>query len=369
VDAAGGRQILTRVENGRAMHHLRTKADVALRREVERAYRVVSLDEPSDETLETLLNREAATGWAMVALRESRPRRLGDAGRVQLILHKPLAPPVFVFAHVPKTAGTSVMEILLKFASRAYGIGRWQTLLYGTEVDYGNLAPLRPLDPAIRIIAGHLQSRHHGLLEARETFVLSSMRDAFPRFVSVLEQHYRILPQAGSATDQAVLSHAARCAVGLREARGDAAATRRALREYLPKYLTVGYYMLHNDAVWADARLEISEVTELCQRLADELSESDRDDLLGGLAAVSQENRHPKTVLADFSEDEMQLVEEAFKAVFHAECRLVDQLRDCVPSIFEASVWNRFLTTLAGHTAARAETSRSREPAESSLRS
>jgi hypothetical protein len=99
---------------------------------------------------------------------------------------------MIVFAHVPKTAGTSITGVLMRFLT-SVGVPASQMLLYGVRIPYTNLEPLGQLPGEVRLLSGHFRGPHYEELLRIDPFIVASTRDPFERFCSGLEHTQRLL--------------------------------------------------------------------------------------------------------------------------------------------------------------------------------
>ena len=259
---------------------------------------------------------------------------------------------MIVFAHVPKTAGTSITGVLMRFLTAA-GVPASQMLLYGVRVPYTNLEPLEHLPGDIRLLTGHFRRPHFEKLLRIDPFIVASTRDAFERFCSGLEHIQRLLSTDEYYALPEMLAKGSRLLDELSEARGDRAATLDALVRYRNvEQRGSRRYLMHDDQLVAKARIESTEVDRLCESLA--AARPEVPDLLEVLRGVNQQNVWPKSYFVTFQEHEIATIRECFDVVFAEEVEITATFRREIRSLFEPDLWQTFIDGLLRPTAVAA---------------
>lgn len=251
---------------------------------------------------------------------------------------------MIVFAHVPKTAGTSITGVLMRFLTAA-GVPASQMLLYGVRVPYTDLEPLDHLPGEVRLLTGHFRAPHYEKLLRIDPFIVASTRDPFERFCSGLEHIQRLLTTDKYYALPEMLAKGSRLLDELSQARGDRSATMDALVRYRRvEQRGSRRYLMHDDRLVAKARIESTEVDQLCESLA--AARPEVPDLLDVLRGVNQQNVWPKTYFVSFQEHEIATIRECFEEVFAEEVQITATFRRDVRSLFEPDLWQTFIDGL-----------------------
>jgi len=244
---------------------------------------------------------------------------------------------MLVFAHVPKTGGTSITAILLRFLT-ACGASPESVLLYGTMIPYSDLAPLDQLPGRIQFLAGHFREPHYDKLLPHKPFVIASARDPFERFCSGLE-HFERLRQAGETTLHRY-QRTSRLLEDLAASRGNRQATCEAILRYQREadpYRGLRRILLYQDRFVADARIESTEIDRLCRMLATQSPKRVID--CETLRGVSRQNVWPQLFFNRFCVADRALLRECFDECFGDTNELVRAFRDQTPSLFAPAIW------------------------------
>jgi hypothetical protein len=254
---------------------------------------------------------------------------------------------MIVFAHVPKTAGTSITSVIVSFLRDVVGATASQWMLFGREIPYDRTDLLERLPSEVRFLSGHFRGPHYEQLLPQRPFVFASMRDPFERFCSGLEHVHRLL-EGGLPASPEMLSKGRWFLDEINRDRRDGVRIEQAMRSYRKNEgpsLGRRRILAYGNRLVAHAKIESTEVRTLCERLAD--ASPKRDTTLAMLLAVSRENVWPAGWFADYSAEDLTALEEAFATVFSDELELVRLFREEVPSLFEADPWECFLSRLA----------------------
>ena len=251
-----------------------------------------------------------------------------------------------VFAHLPKTAGTSVTAVLAKYL-QANGFSDAACLLYGTKIPYDDLRPLEQLPGSVRMVAGHFSSAHYDKLLPHRPFVLSSHRDPFERFCSWLEHVHRFVNEKSEGEREA-LSSSLQLLHECRKAGTDRVAMRDALRRYHDSSEGSGrhphHILMHQQEFVADARIDPSEIKRLVEYLA-ALSSKPRTTLRE-LQGVMRKNIWKRAYFQHFNAQQSQLLHDSFTVCFADEISLSHEFCRQVPSLFAKDVWPQFAEAL-----------------------
>lgn len=259
---------------------------------------------------------------------------------------------MIVFAHVPKTAGTSITGVLMRFLT-SVGVPASQMLLYGVRIPYTNLEPLGQLPGEVRLLSGHFRGPHYEELLRIDPFIVASTRDPFERFCSGLEHTQRLLGSEEFYAKPEMLEKGGRLLNELSAARGDHSATRAALLRYREvEQRGSRRYLVHEDRFVAKARIESTDVDRLCQGLADTTPQI--PDLLATLRSVNQQNIWPKQYFVTFSETENEVIRSCFEECFEDEVAITAAFRREIRSVFEPDLWKTFTDGLLGPAAVTA---------------
>lgn len=252
---------------------------------------------------------------------------------------------MIVFAHVPKTAGTSITSVIVAFLRNVAGMTAENWLLYGREIPYDRVDLLEHPPKDLRFLSGHFRGPHYEHLLPRRPFVFASIRDPFERFCSGLEHVHRLI-EGGLPASEEMLSKGRAFLDEIDRDRRDEARIATAMRTFRKKDgPSLGRRILaYGERLVAHARIESTDVRQLCERLAD--ASEDRDAVLASLIAVSNENIWPAEWFADYSTDDLRSLRNAFEVVFSDELALVRLFREEVPSLFDATPWDRFIGRL-----------------------
>lgn len=253
---------------------------------------------------------------------------------------------MIVFAHVPKTAGTSITSVIVAFLRDVAGATADQWMLFGREIPYGRTDLLERVPPRVRFLSGHFRGPHYEQLLSQQPFVFASMRDPFERFCSGLEHVHRLL-EGNLPASAEMLSKGRLFLDDINHDRRDAARIEQAMRAYRKNEgpsLGRRRILAYGNRLVAHARIESTDVKKLCERLA-HLSPSP-DATLASLIAVSQENIWPAGWFADYSPDDLATLRGVFNIVFADELELVNLFRTQVPSLFDDIPWDCFVAGL-----------------------
>ena len=251
---------------------------------------------------------------------------------------------MIVFAHVPKTAGTSITGVLMRYLT-SVNVPASQMLLYGVRIPYTDLEPLGNLPGEVRLLSGHFRAPHYEKLLACDPFIVGSTRDAFERFCSGLEHIQRLRSSNEFYALPEMLEKGGRLLDQLSEARGDHAAVREALMQYRHvERRGSRRYLVHEDRFVAKARIESTEVDRLCEGLAE--ATPSVPDLLQTLRSVNQQNIWPKCYFDSYAEDDLATLRTCFEECFDDEVQLTAAFRREIRSVFEPDLWQTFLEGL-----------------------
>ncbi|MGA0038710.1 MAG: hypothetical protein ACO3NZ_02580 [Pirellulales bacterium] len=296
-------------------------------------------DEATGESYQQLIEAHAVAGWRFV---QAVPLG-GESGAYEVVLARTHQYPPLVFAHIPKTGGTSVTKIVATYLYEVVQAPPAAVLQYGVRVPYSDLRPLRMLHRQVRFVGGHFGFDHLQLLLREDPFVLVTVRDPFARLFSILDHEYRVGVDVAEGETEQRKAYAAKMVQlidGLR-----AATSRDPMRDLLLSLRevsipTVDYVTYAGNCV-ATARLENTEIDAFGARL-EGVADAGRSL---GLADV-RENTSPSRLFSDRDETFLSNLRSAFEEVFEGECAYVAHLRATVPSVFEDGVWERMLSAL-----------------------
>lgn len=252
---------------------------------------------------------------------------------------------MIVFAHVPKTAGTSITSVIVSFLRDVVGATPSQWMLFGREIPYDRTDLLERLPAEVRFLSGHFRGPHYEQLLSQRPMVFASIRDPFERFCSGLEHVHRLLEGDLPASAE-MLSKGRAFLDEINRDRRDSDGIERAMRAFRKKDgPSLGRRILaYDNRLVAHARIESTEVRTLCERLAD--ASPAPETTLATLLSVSRENVWPAGWFADYSADDLDVLRKTFTVVFADELELVRLFREEVPSLFEAGPWECFLSQL-----------------------
>lgn len=253
---------------------------------------------------------------------------------------------MIVFAHVPKTAGTSITSVIVAFLRDVAGATADQWMLFGREIPYGRTDLLERVPSQVRFLSGHFRGPHYEQLLSQQPFVFASMRDPFERFCSGLEHVHRLL-EGNLPASAEMLAKGRHFLDDINHDRGNAARIEQAMRAYRKNEgpsLGRRRILAYGNRLVAHARIESTDVRKLCERLA-HLAPS-QQDTLASLMAVSRENIWPAGWFADYSSDDLATLRAVFDIVFEDELELVHLFRSEVPSLFDDIPWNYFVSGL-----------------------
>lgn len=251
---------------------------------------------------------------------------------------------MLVFAHVSKTAGTSMTAVLMRFLTTIQ-VPASQMLLYGVRVPYTDLAPLEGLPGDIRLLSGHFRASHYEKLLPIDPFIVASTRDPFERFCSGLEHIQRLRSSDEFYAQPEMLEKDSRLLDELTAARGDRAGVLAALMRYREvEQRGSKRYLMHDERFVAKARIESTEVDRLCEGLAAATPEV--PDMLAILRSVNQQNIWPKCYFDSYCPDHLQLLRCCFEECFADEVEITAAFRQEIRSVFERDLWQTFLDRL-----------------------
>lgn len=251
---------------------------------------------------------------------------------------------MIVFAHVPKTAGTSITGVLMRFLS-AVGVPPSQLLLYGVRIPYTDLTPLEQLPGEARLLSGHFRAPHYEKILTIDPFIVASTRDPFERFCSGLEHIQRLRSSDEFYALPEMLAKGGRLLDKLSEARGDRPGVLAALMRYREvERRGSKRYLMHNEQFVAKARIESTEVDRLCEGLAAATPEI--PDMLATLRSVNQQNIWPKCYFDSYRPEHLQLLRCCFEECFPDEVQITADFRREIPSVFEPDLWQTVLDKL-----------------------
>jgi len=251
---------------------------------------------------------------------------------------------MLVFAHVPKTGGTSITAILLRFLT-ACGVPAENVLLYGTMIPYTDLAPLKQLPGSIRFLAGHFREPHYEQLLPHQPFVLVSSREPFGRFCSGIEHFERV--RRDGVRNLVDFERTSALMAGLERCRG----SRQGICEVLLRYQQAAEsnralrrILLYQNRFVADARIESTEIEQLCEMLATQTPKTVID--FATLKGVSHQNVWPRIFFNRFTSSEHDLLRECFEECFRDTIELLQEFHAQTPSLFTPEHWERFCQQL-----------------------
>ena len=251
---------------------------------------------------------------------------------------------MLVFAHVPKTAGTSMTGVLMRFLT-AINVPASQMLLYGVRVPYADLEPLEDLPRNIRLLSGHFRAPHYEKLLPIDPFIVASTRDPFERFCSGLEHIQRLRSSDEFYALPEMLEKGGRLLDELSDARGDQAGVLAALMRYREvERRGSKRYLMHDERFVAKARIESTEVDRLCEGLA--AATPQVPEMLATLRSVNQQNIWPKCYFDSYSPEHLHLLRSCFEECFADEVEITAAFRREIHSVFEPDLWKTFLARL-----------------------
>lgn len=251
---------------------------------------------------------------------------------------------MLVFAHVPKTAGTSMTGVLMRFLT-AIQVPASQMLLYGVRVPYADLEPLEDLPRDVRLLSGHFRAPHYEKLLPIDPFIVASTRDPFERFCSGLEHIQRLRSSDEFYALPEMLEKGGRLLDELSAARGDRDGVLAALMRYREvERRGSKRYLMHDERFVAKARIESTEVDRLCEGLA--AATPQVPEMLATLRSVNQQNIWPKCYFDSYSPEHLQLLRSCFEECFADEVEITAAFRREIRSVFEPELWQTFLARL-----------------------
>ena len=255
---------------------------------------------------------------------------------------------MIIFAHVPKTAGTSVTKILTTSLQQA-GVSEQQILLYGEQIPYEDLSPLQGSLDGVRLVAGHLSQEHYEQLLPHKPFVLASNRDPFERFCSWVEHVHRFTKE--SAIDQSEsLTNSLSLLRALMTAEPNHAEIFAALEHYKMSAEASGrapwHVVMHKQNFIADARIESADVDQFAEKLPRVIPAMVSNGR--HLRSITRQNVWPSEVFAGWTPEQEKVLRECFGECFAEEIAWVQDFRQTVPSVFQDDVWDCFVSRLLG---------------------
>ena len=264
---------------------------------------------------------------------------------------------MFVFAHLPKTGGTSITAVIIEFLKQSK-VADSQIIRYGVDVPYSDLSPLNNLPGRVRFISGHLNPTHYKKIMPCRPFVLASYRNLrermkswfehvdrdpdgfahvyYPRETDNVERYTSPLVPTWEFLEECKLAGTS-CSL-----------MSRAMEKYkklggFSTFLVQNIQVYQNQNV-ANAHIAINQIEDLVERLAFEHSQPSR--LFHQLRNYSRENIHPAKYFTELDDGQEEVFDTCFNSCFRKE--LLEENKFCknIPSVFEKEVWKAFSKTL-----------------------
>ena len=252
---------------------------------------------------------------------------------------------MLVFAHLPKTGGTSITAVIVEFFKQSK-VADSQIIRYGVDVPYLDLSPLKNLPGLVRFISGHLNPTHYKKIMPCRPFVLASSRNLRERMKSWFE-HVDRIPK-GIANVSSSLIPTQEFLEECKLAGTSCSLMNRAME----KYKQLGGFstqlaqnkQIHRNQNVANAHIAINQIEDLVERLAFEHSQPSR--LFHQLRNYSRENIHPAKYFTELDDGQEEVFDTCFNSCFRKE--LLEENKFCknIPSVFEKEVWKAFSKTL-----------------------
>lgn len=301
------------------------------------------VDRASGLNFRQLIESWAAQGWKFV---QGVPVNL-DAHALDLVFERGVQFRPLVIGHVPKTAGSSITNVICGYMHRVIGLPVASTLLYGHMVPYTDLRPLRQPPPFLRLVAGHFGRDHYQLLLRTDPFIVATIRDPFERLLSTLEHEHRDALACPADADAAIrdryeriVSVIDRITVG----RTDKPAIQATLVDLRNDYISAADYLIYTGQTLPHAWIDSSEVARLCTELA--ATTDDPDSTRSYLEGLSRVNIFPAKLFQGFDSADRARLRECYLDVFSDEVALIEDIRQRTPSLFVDDAWTTFMECL-----------------------
>lgn len=301
------------------------------------------IDPATGLTYQQMIESSAAQGWRFV---QAVPAGLDGRG-LDLVLERATQFRPLVIAHVPKTAGSSITNVICGYMHRVIGLPVASTLLYGHMIPYTDLRPLRQLPPFVRLVAGHFGRDHYQLLMRTDPFILATMRDPFERFLSTLEHEHRDAVACPTDANAAIRERYERIGGAIDRitvGRQDTPAIRAALQDLREDYVSTAEYLIYNGQSLPHAWIDSGEVTRLCVGLA--ATADDPVAVMSDLEGLSRVNIFPGRLFQAFDSADRDRLRECFHDIYSDEVALSEDIRQRTPSLFAGDAWATFMECL-----------------------
>ena len=265
---------------------------------------------------------------------------------------------MLVFAHLPKTGGTSITAVIVEFLKQSK-VADSQMIRYGVDVPYSDLSPLNNLPGRVRLISGHLNPTHYKKIMPCRPFVLASYRNLQERMKSWFE-HVDRDPDGFAhvyyhkETDNNV-EHYKSPLVPTWEfleecklAGTSCSLMSRAMEKYkklggFSTFLAQNIQVYQNQNV-ANAQITIDQIEEFPERLAS--CRGKPSAFSQHLKKFSRENVLPATYFTEFDEEQEKVFDTCFSSCFSEEIFEEDKFCKNIPNIFDKDIWEAFSKTL-----------------------
>ena len=273
---------------------------------------------------------------------------------------------MLVFAHLPKTGGTSITAVIVEFLKQS-NVADSQIIRYGVDVPYSDLRPLNNLPGCVRFISGHLNPTHYKKIMPRRPFVLASHRKLRERMKSWFE-HVNRDPDGFAhvyyprETDNVepyksplvpTWEFLAECKL----AGTNCSLMSRAMEKYkklggFSTFLAQNIQVYQNQNV-ANAQIAINQIEDFVEKLSSLSSKP--PEILKSLKNRSKENIQPATYFEQFDERQEKVFVSCFSTCFSEEILVEDRFCKNIPSIFEKDIWEAFSKILVTEANPKAE--------------
>ena len=265
---------------------------------------------------------------------------------------------VLVFAHLPKTGGTSITAVIVEFLKQSK-VADSQMIRYGVDVPYSDLSPLNNLPGRVRFISGHLNPTHYKKIMPCRPFVLASYRNLQERMKSWFEHVDRDPDGFAHVYYHKETDNVERYKSPLvptwefleecKLAGTSCSLMNRAMEKYkklggFSTFLAQNIQVYQNQNV-ANAQITIDQIEEFPERLAS--CRGKPSAFSQHLKKFSRENVLPATYFTEFDEEQEKVFDTCFSSCFSEEIFEEEKFCENIPNIFEKDIWAAFSKILS----------------------